>query len=352
MTDKSNNYQNREGFPKNAFDGLNWSLVAFIFAAVLLIYWPALRGSALWDDSGHITRPELRSISGLWRIWFDLHATQQYYPLLHTAFWIEFRLWGIETLGYHLVNALEHAASACLLIAVLRFLRIRGDILAGMLFALHPVCVESVAWISEQKNTQSLLFYLLAMSAYLRYDAVRGQRSARRLYVLASVLFAMAMLTKTVTATLPAALLVIFWWQRGSLEWRRDMRPLVPWFAAAMAYGLFTAWIERTIIGADGTAFDLSVVQRCLLAGRAVWFYLGKLFWPLKLSFIYPRWNITSAGGRLVCVPPGAHRTDSTSLVFLSKNARTVGRLAVLYRITFPGLGFFQHLPVYLFLCC
>ena len=163
--------------------------------------------------------------------------------------------------------------------------------MAAAIFALHPVHVETVAWISEQKNTLSAVFYLSAMWCYLHFD----MRRERRWYLFAAGLFVLGLLCKTVTATLPAALLVIFWWQRGSLSWRRDVVPLLPFFAVGAAAGLFTAWVERTLIGAEGNEFTRSVVERGLLAGRVFWFYLYKLFLPINLTFIYPRWQIDPA---------------------------------------------------------
>lgn len=259
--------------------------------ATLIAYYPALKGDFLWDDAGHVTHPTLQSWSGLWRIWFEVGATQQYYPLLHTAFWFEHQLWGDATVGYHLINVLWHVTSACLLIAILRRLAIPGSLLAGLVFALHPVCVESVAWISEQKNTLSTALALAAALAWLRFEEER--RPAR--YVIASLWFVAALLTKTVTATLPAALLVIAWWRRGRLSWRNDARPLLPWLIAGVAAGLGTAWFESTQIGASGDAFALGPIERGLLAGRVVWFYLGKLLWPAGLAFFYPRWTVDAA---------------------------------------------------------
>jgi len=264
---------------------------ALVFLLVLLAYLPVLSGGFLWDDAGHVTRADLRSWAGLGRIWFEFGATQQFYPVLHSAFWIEHRLWGDSTLCYHLLNVLLHASAACLFGLLLRRLAVPGAWFAALLFALHPVCVESVAWISEQKNTLSLVFYLGAALAYLRFD--RDRRGAH--YGLAIGLFLLALLTKTVTASLPAALLVVFWWQRGRLAWRRDVLPLLPWFVLGAASGLVTAHFERVIIGAQGADFDLSVVQRCLLAGRVFWFYLGKLAWPADLIFIYPHWTVDAA---------------------------------------------------------
>lgn len=266
----------------------SWLAVGLIFAVTIVAYLPAMRGSILWDDEAHITREHLRSADGLRRIWFELGATQQYYPLLHTAFWLEHQLWGDSLVGYHLTNVLLHAAAASLVFVVVRKLQIPGAILIALVFAVHPVHVESVAWITEQKNTLSAVFYLAAMWCYLEFDVSRQPR----FYWFAFALFAMGLLTKTVTATLPAALLVIFWWLRGQLSWRRDILPLVPFFAIGAVAGLLTAWVERNLIGAEGAAFEMSFVERGLLAGRAPWFYLSKLVWPQGLVFVYPRWQI------------------------------------------------------------
>jgi tetratricopeptide (TPR) repeat protein len=322
-----------------------WWTAALILGLTLACYWPSLQGGFLWDDDGHVTRPELQPLSGLGQIWFNVHATQQYYPLLHSAFWMEHRLWGDATLGYHLVNVLLHASAACLLVLILRRLRLPGAVLAGVIFAVHPVCVESVAWISEQKNTLSLVLYLLAALAYLRFDGDRERPGAGRCYWLASVLFVMALLTKTVTATLPAALLVVFWWKRGRIAWHHDVRPLVPWFVAAGASGAVTAWVERTIIGAEGSAFTLSFLDRCLLAGRVVWFYLGKLLWPAHLSFVYPRWDAKSeaAGWSLFLLA-----TLLVTAGLWAYRRRSRGPLAAwLFYVgsLFPALGFFNVYP-------
>ncbi len=266
-------------------------LFAVVLAATMVAYGPALTGEFLWDDAGHVTRPDLRSWAGLARIWFEVGATQQYYPLLHSAFWVEHRLWGDATLGYHAVNVLWHATSACLLVGLLRRLAVPGALLAGLIFALHPVMVESVAWIAEQKNTLSTVFYLAAARAWLRFEDER--RPGR--YAVATLWFVAALLTTTVTATLPAALLVVAWWRRGRLAWRTDVAPLAPWLALGIAAGLGTAWVEATQIGASGDDYALGPVERVLLAGRVGWFYLGKLVWPADLTFFYPRWTIDAA---------------------------------------------------------
>jgi len=266
-----------------------WLMFAGLAAATLLAYQPAWHGTLLWDDAQHLTAPHLRAVSGLAQIWFQIGATQQYYPIVHSTFWLEHRLWGDATLGYHLVNILFHAISAGLVALILRRLSVPGAVLAGFIFALHPVHVESVAWITELKNTMSGVFYLAALYVYLRFDDTR----ARRDYAGALALFALALLSKTVTATLPAGLLVVLWWKRGRLDWRRDVAPLALFFALGAAGGMTTAWVEHHFIGARGAEFNFTFIERCLIAGRAVWFYLATLVWPWNLSFVYPRWQIS-----------------------------------------------------------
>jgi tetratricopeptide (TPR) repeat protein len=322
-----------------------WWISALTLGLAFACYWPALHGQQVWDDDSHITRPELQSVSGLREIWFNLHATQQYYPLLHSAFWVEHRLWGDATLGYHLTNVLLHATAAVLLVLALRRLRVPGAWLAGLIFTVHPVCVESVAWISEQKNTLSLVLYLLAALAYLRFDGNRGRPRAGRAYLLAFLLFTAALMAKTVTATLPAALLVVFWWKRGRLSWRRDTAPLIPWFVLSIASGVFSALVERKIVGAEGAGFDLTLIQRCLLAGRVIWFYLGKLLWPFQLSFIYPRWDVKSAATGWTGYLTAA--ALATAVLWLL-HRRSRGPLAAwLFFVgsLFPALGFFNVFP-------
>ena len=212
--------------------------------------------------------------------------------------------------------------------------------LAAAVFALHPVCVESVAWISEQKNTLSLVFYLLAALAYLRFD--RGRSWSW--YALALGLFILALLSKSVTATLPAALLLVQFWRRGRLCWRRDIVPLLPWLIIGAGAGLFTAWVEQNYIGARGQAYDLNLIQRCFLAGRVVWFYLGKLAWPVDLAFIYPRWQVGS-GWRwsLGCLGLAA----TAGVLWKSGRWSRAPLIALLFFVgsLFPALGFFNVYP-------
>src|SRR5262249_32347255 len=239
----------------------------------------------------HITQPALRSWQGLAQIWTQPGATQQYYPLVHSVFWIEQKLWGDSVPGYHLANILLHGLGALVLLQILLRLKIPGSWLAAGLFALHPVQVESVAWISELKNTLSGLFFFCSILTYLNFDERRTGLS----YVGALVLFILGLLCKTAIAPLPAIVLVILWWKRGLIRLRKDILPLLPFFLIGIIAGLATALFERILIGAHVAEFQLSILQRCLIAVRDFWFYLFKLLWPAKLTFIYPRWQISAA---------------------------------------------------------
>src|SRR3954471_22708958 len=254
----------------------SWLVGLALLFATLAAYEPAWHGGLLWDDDKHVTSPELQPVHGLTRIWLDLGATQQYYPLTHSAFWVEHRVWGDATLPYHLVNIGLHVLSAFFLLVILRRLQVPGAEFAVALFALHPVQVQSVAWISELKNTLSALLFLLSALLYLRFDADRRARH----YAASLAVFVAALLTKSVTAVLPGVLLVVLWWRGGRRVSRRDVTPTLPFLALGATAGLFTAWVERTYIGAQGTEFHLSPIERVLIAGRAIWFYLGKLLWP------------------------------------------------------------------------
>ena len=188
-----------------------------------------------------------------------------------------------------------------LVLKILRFLRIPGAELATIVFALHPVNVETVAWIAERKNTLSGVFGLAATLWYLKFDESRNGREkdgpqgrGYRNYALAIGLFVLGLLTKTSIVALPLAWLVIFWWKRGAISWRRDVVPLVPFLFLSAAAGLMTRWVEYGNIAYRARDLDFSFLDRCLIAGRAFWFQLSKLLWPSNLMFVYPRWDINA----------------------------------------------------------
>jgi tetratricopeptide (TPR) repeat protein len=266
----------------------DWFFCLILAAVTILAYQPAWHGGLLWDDDECVTPRELRTLDGLRQIWLVPRAAGQYYPLLFSSYWLQQRLWGDSTSGYHLVNLLLHIGCVVLVLKILRFLRVPGAELAAIIFALHPVNVETVAWISERKNTLSGVFALAATLSYLKFDDGR----ARQTYAFALGLFLLGLLSKTAIVTLPLAWLVILWWKRGTIFLRRDTLPLIPFLFLSAAAGLVTSWVEYGNMGYRARMLDLSLLDRCLIAGRAFWFQLSKLLWPSNLMFVYPRWDI------------------------------------------------------------
>ncbi|MEO6436814.1 MAG: O-GlcNAc transferase, partial [Tepidisphaeraceae bacterium] len=266
---------------------LQFSLL--LIALTLVAYGPALRGGFIWDDDDYVTENvNLRSAEGLSRIWLAPTASPQYYPIVFTTFWVEHQLWGVGASGYHLVNVLLHATAALLLWRVLKSLTVPGAYLAACLFAVHPVHVESVAWISERKNVLSAVFYFAAALAYVacympmprsKNSHAETPKPRSNLYLLSLLLFIAALLSKTVTCSLPAALLLVMWWKHGRLT-RGDIASLAPFFLIGFVFAMFTVWLERSHVLAVGPEWDLSLIDRLLLAARAIWFYATKLIFP------------------------------------------------------------------------
>lgn len=325
---------------------------ALLLLAVLtlLAHSPALQAGWIWDDDDYVTEnPTLRTADGLGRIWFEPGAIPQYYPLVHTTYWLEYRLWGLRPMGFHLVNVLLHFGVSLLLLRVLRLLEVPGALLASVAFAVHPVGVETVAWVTERKNLLSAIFYLLALDSYLRYEGFGAGAPARgrhALYAASLAAFLAALLSKTVAATLPAAVLLILWWKRGWIR-RGDLWRSIPFFVLGAALGIVTLTIETRHVGAQGTDFEFLPIERIAIAGRALWFYLGKIVFPVQLAFIYPRWPVESRA--VPALLPG--------LAFLALVASAIG---VRHRIgrgpaaallffagtLVPALGFFNVYPM------
>lgn len=330
--------------PRGAASGGPWPIWALwlgLCALTIVAYAPSWHGQPLWDDNGHLTRPDLRSFLGLWRIWFDPRATQQYYPVVHSAFWLFHRLWGDHTLGYHLVNVVLHSTSACLFAVLLRRFSIPGATAAAVVFALHPVHAESVAWMSELKNVMSGVWYLAAALLYVQFD-----RDRHKLYYwLAFWSFVLALLSKSVTATLPAALLVVLWWRRGTLSMKGDVVPLLPFLAIGVMSGLFTAWVERNLIGAVGPEYALPFIERILIAGRVVWFYLWTLVWPVNLAFIYPRWAPMASTWWAYLFPVAAAAVVGACWWIRSRTRAPLAAALLFVGTLFPALGFIDVYP-------
>ena len=269
-----------------------WQFFVILLFATVLVYFPATRCGFVFDDRIYITEnDEVKSPAGLLKIWLGPSA-YTYYPLTLSTFWLEYRLWGSNPAGYHVVNILLHALNASLVLVLLKRLNVPGARLAALVFCLHPVCVESVAWISERKNLLSSLFSLLTVLVWLDFITVAN----RRKYLLSLGLFVLSLLAKTATCTLPLALALLSWW-KGRSSRMQLVFSLVPFLLAAAGLAGVTVWVERTESYAVGQEFEIPFLARTIIAGRAVWFCLGKILWPMGLMTVYPRWEI----------PPGAN---------------------------------------------
>jgi Flp pilus assembly protein TadD len=322
-----------------------WVAGALLVAIVLVAYAPAFRAGFIWDDDRHVTsNAALGSAQGLGALWTTLNTTPQFYPMAHTFLWMQHALWGLNPHGYHVVGALLHAASAVLLFSLLRRLGVPGAWLASAVFALHPVHVESVAWITEQKNTLSGCFYLSSALVFLAWteDGHRGWGRPAA----ASALFLAALLSKTVTATLPIALGIVLWWKHGRIE-RRELAWLAPQLAIGAILGSITRHLEMTQVGASGADWALTLAQRTVLSGRIVWFYLGKLIWPAELVFIYPRWSPDASTIAAWAATTAAVALGVAAWALRGRLGRGPAAAFAFFVVTLaPALGFFDVYPM------
>ncbi|MBK9088384.1 MAG: tetratricopeptide repeat protein [Holophagales bacterium] len=351
------------------------ALGAALLLAVVASYLPVFAAGFIWNDPAYVTENRTLDGSGsLSRIWTDTRANEQYYPLVFTTYWIEKRLWGLHPLGYHVVNVLLHGIGALLLWRLLRRLALPGAWLAAAAFALHPVCVESVAWVTERKNTLSLVLSLLAAHAFLAWRDSREAREAvaeaaarsttprkRKakekgappgrapfherpafLYGAALAAFSLALFAKTTASVLPAVLLVVVWWRHGRVRWR-DAWPLLPFFVVGVGLSFHTAWLERTMVRATGDEWAHGLLERVVLAGQTTTFYATKILWPSNLMFIYPRWSL-DAGSLRPWLPALGWSAALGGAALLARYGRRgpLAGLLLFGGVLFPAMGFFN----------
>jgi len=324
-----------------------------VFALILLVlaaHGRALNAGYVWDDESLLTaNRHVKSPDGLKTIWLSPRDTGQYYPLTFTSFWLQHRLWGLDPMPYHAANILLHLGSTLLVWRILVFLGVPGAAFAALLFGVHPVHVESVAWIAERKNVLSGFFYLGSLFLFLKFACSAGMTGLRRwsVYAASTLIFLAAVLSKSVTCTLPFTAMLLVWFKVGRLRARSVVLPLLPWIAAGAALGFLTLILERDVIGATGADWSYNLWERCLIAAGALWFYLGKLAWPFHLSFFYPRWHISAGSPELIACFVAA--VGVALLLWLKRRAwgRGPRTAAVFFAMTlFPALGFFDIYPM------
>lgn len=334
-----------------SFSRRDWFWALLLIAFVFIAYAQVFQAGFIWDDESHLTQnPCVVGPLGLTEVWTTTQAV--YYPLVLTTFWVLHKFFGLNPLPYHLLNIFFHAASAILLWRVLRVLRIRGAWLGAALWALHPVMVQSVAWVTELKNTQSCVFYLLSILFFLNWEHLEGAASRllrRRIGGLRSLVFALSLLffllatlSKPSVVMLPFVLALCVWWMRGRIRWR-DTLAFVPFALISVVASAWTIWEQKFHARAVGPDWVQTFPERLIIAGRAVWFYLGKLVWPHPLIFIYPQWNIDSSTV-VAYLPLLAVIAGLVALWFFhAKWGRALFFAAAYYVIClFPVLGFFS----------
>ena len=280
--------------------------MAIIILLAFIAYFPSINGGFIMDDDGLLTNNDIiRTPSGLYRFWCTTEAID-YWPATNSTFWIEWRLWGMNATGYHFTNLILHIVEALLIWIILRKLAIPGAFLAALIFAVHPVNVESVAWIAQRKNLMAMLFFLLSILWYLKADMPTTSNGGLRerektfssfilhpssfhfWYWLSLLAFLIAMLSKGSVAVLPALLLGIIWWLR-ILTWR-DLVRTAPFFIVAAILTSVNVWFQTH--GSGEVLRNAGFAARILGAGSMIWFYLYKAIFPVDLSFIYPLWDI------------------------------------------------------------
>jgi tetratricopeptide (TPR) repeat protein len=344
--------------PDDPASGKDWYLWAAVLGLIALVaFWPAINGTFLWDDDQYVTQNKaLQDLSGLKEIWKIPPGTIQYYPLSFTALWVEHQFWGNNSLGYRVVNLLMHAGAAVVLWRLLRRLSIPGAWAAAAIWAVHPLQAESVCWISECKNVLSGLLAIASALFYLEFAGLRDPDSKHRLwnlredwqaYLISVGLFLLSMLAKTAVVFLPIAVLAVLWWKRRLSIWR--IVGTAPMLIIGAALAMETSRLETDPngpVGASGPDWQLSFVQRLLISGRDLWFYVGKLLLPIHLSFVYPR-NVPDAGD----ARQWAYLIAAAAmLIGLAAGIRWLGRgplaAAICYlALLFPALGFFDVYP-------
>ena len=264
------------------------TVLGLLAILTLAAFLPALWAGFVWDDRAFTTAPAVRDLSGIWQIWFNpevLESEGHYWPLTYSTFWLQHAIFGFWAPAFHAFNLLLHFAVSALLWLLLRHWKLPGSLLAAVIFVLHPVHAEPAVWVIGRKDLMASLFVLASTIFWFRsLDAATGRW---RIHGLSLGFYAASLLSKSTLVTLPVCLLVLAWWRRGRLT-VNELVSLVPFvIVGALIAGLDTRYYKsREVLD-----FGYSILEKTQQAARSLWFYLGKLAWPVDLKVIYPRWQ-------------------------------------------------------------
>lgn len=320
-----------------------WRWPAIVALLAVVAHAASASAGWIWDDDSYITANAIVQSSDGWLTLWSPGATPQYYPLVFLGFWMQHAVFGLEPLPYHLVNIGMHAANAALLLILMRRIGVPHAFWIAALFAVHPMGVESVAWVTERKNVQSMMFALASALIFLQMaEAGEGRRA--RLWVAAFLLFVAALLSKTTAIFVPPGLVLILLWQRRRIDaWL--VGAVVPFFVTGLALGLFTAYMEKAHVGAAGEAFALGPMERLQLAGRTAAFYLASFAVPREQIFIYPRFDLDTDS--IAAWVPSLLWLAAFGIAILRWRSSRTPLLVLLWigAALFPALGFFNVWP-------
>tara|TARA_B100000686_G_scaffold263121_1_gene276727 strand:- start:953 stop:2791 length:1839 start_codon:yes stop_codon:yes gene_type:complete len=330
-------------------------ILFFFIALSFLVYNETLDGEFLWDDDNHILAVyDINNTEGLKRIWVEPGVLNQYYPLTYSFFWLENKIWNLDPRGYHSINIILHSINGFLLFLVLRKLAFFGGFWVALIFLIHPIQVESVAWITERKNVLSGFFYFSSLLFYLRFSGF-GKILGTRLKTKAIVLnyffsigcYVLALLSKTVTVTLPAVFLLLHFWKKGFIN-KKVVYSIIPFFLIGLALCWVPSELEKQhVLLRCGDDCIFEPMERFIIAGGAFWFYLWKLTWPINLTFIYPRWEISGTSPALYLFPASAITLMLILWVGRIRWGRGLLSSVFFYVGTlFPAMGFISYYPI------
>lgn len=338
-----------------------WMWGVTLILLVLCVFSPAIWCGYIWDDTRYPLNAAVQNGSdGLFDIWFNpsrpatahspaVYTTPQYYPMTYTSFWVGYELWGHDPRGSHAFNIVIQAFAALLLWEVLRRLKVPGAWLAAALFAIHPLQTESVAWVSERKNVLAGLFFFASILTYLRFLRLNSDDSDPPSYGdpgwywLSLILFICGLLSKSIVCSMPVVVGILIWWKRGKIS-LKNIALLIPFLICGMAMSAVTSWFEIHIVGATGSDWGFSAVDRIWIAGHVIWFYVMKLIWPVNLTLVYPKWPLGPAEWGYVAATVAV---VAILLALQKKIGRGAAAAVLIYLVTLvPAMGFINIFPM------